>query len=48
MEKGKQKLIKESKETLQKRNQDYNKMKKLFDYNPSKYIDTTVSKSSIK
>ena len=48
MEKGKQKLIKESKETLQKRNQDYNKMKKLFDYNPSKYIDTTISKSSIK
>lgn len=48
MEKGKQKLIKESKETLQKRNQDFDKMKKLFDYNPSKYIDTTVSKSSIK
>lgn len=48
MEKGKQKLIKESKETLQKRNQDFDKMKKLFDYNPSKYIDTTVSKGSIK
>lgn len=48
MEKGKQKLIKESKETLQKRKQDFDKMKKLFDYDPSKYIDTTVSKSSIK
>lgn len=48
MEKGKQKLIKESKETLQKKNQDFHKMKKLFDYDPSKYIDTTVSKSSIK
>lgn len=48
MEKGKQKLIKESKETLQKRNQDFDKMKKLFNYNPSKYIDTTVSKGSIK
>lgn len=48
MEKGKQKLIKESKETLQKRNQDFDKMKKLFNYDPSKYIDTTVSKNSIK
>ena len=48
MEKGKQKLIKESKETLQKRKQDFDKMKKLFDYDPSKYIDTTVSKGSIK
>ena len=48
MEKGKQKLIKESKETLQKRKQDFDKMKKLFDYDPSKYIDTTISKSSIK
>jgi len=48
MEKGKQKLIKESKETLQKRKQDFDKMKKLFNYDPSKYIDTTVSKSSIK
>ena len=48
MEKGKQKLIKESKETLQKRKQDFDKMKKLFNYDPSKYIDTTVSKGSIK
>lgn len=48
MEKGKQKLIKESKETIQKRNQDFHKMKKLFNYDPSKYIDTTVSKNSIK
>ena len=48
MEKGKQKLIKESKETLQKRKQDFDKMKKLFNYDPSKYIDTTISKGSIK
>lgn len=48
MEKSKQKLITESKEVTQKRRQDYDKLKKLFNYNPSSYIDTTVSKSSIK
>lgn len=48
MEKSKQKLITESKEVTQKRRQDYEKIKKLFNYNPSSYIDTTVSKSSIK
>lgn len=48
MEKSKQKLITESKEVTQKRRQDYDKLKKLFNYDPSSYIDTTVSKSSIK
>lgn len=48
MEKSKQKLITESKEVTQKKREDYEKIKKLFNYNPSSYIDTTVSKSSIK